>query len=111
MFAEEKMIFSITMDILAYCSLRLKMSSINLYEIYHIEELEVRIVNHENSLKRVYDKAIEKDLQKCREDFEQSLRKVTKMSLTLMQFRELQYYNKNHYIKSEINRKLYANKS
>ena len=33
------------------------------------------------------------------------------MSLTLMNFRELPYYNKNNYIKSEVNRKLYANKS
>ena len=28
-----------------------------------------------------------------------------------MLFKELQYYNQNYYIKSEINRKLYANKS
>ena len=33
------------------------------------------------------------------------------MSLSLMHFKELPYYNKNHYIKTEINRKLYANKS
>jgi len=62
-------------------------------------------------LKRVYDKATEKDLIKSREDAEQSIRKISKMSLTLMHFKELQYYNKNQYIKSEVNRKLYANKS
>lgn len=28
-----------------------------------------------------------------------------------MNFKELQYWNKNHYIKSEVNRKLYANKT
>lgn len=28
-----------------------------------------------------------------------------------MQLKELQYYNKNNYIKTEVNRKLYANKS
>lgn len=33
------------------------------------------------------------------------------MSLTLMNFKELQYWNKNNYIKSEVNRKLYANKT
>lgn len=62
-------------------------------------------------MKRVYDKATEKDLIKSREDAEQSIRKISKMSLTLMHFKELQYYNKNQYIKSEVNRKLYANKS
>ena len=35
MFAEEKTIFALIGDILTYCQLRLKMSSINLYEIYH----------------------------------------------------------------------------
>lgn len=33
------------------------------------------------------------------------------MSLTVMQFQELQYYNMSNFIKSEVNRKLYANKT
>lgn len=59
----------------------------------------------------MYDKAVEKTLVKSREEIELANRKILKMSLTLMTFRELQYYNKNHYIKSEVNRKLYANKT
>lgn len=36
MFAEERAIFALATDLLSYCSLRIKMSSINLYEIYHL---------------------------------------------------------------------------
>jgi hypothetical protein len=54
------------MDILAYCSLRMKMSSINLYEIHRLEELEKNIIMYEQSLKRVYSKNTENDLLKCR---------------------------------------------
>jgi hypothetical protein len=36
MFGEERAIFALAMDVLSYCSLRIKMSSINLYEIYHL---------------------------------------------------------------------------
>ena len=50
-------------------------------------------------------------MNKCREDYEAGSKRISKMSLTLMLFKELQYYNKNNYIKSYINRKLYANKS
>ncbi len=54
---------------------------------------------------------MEKDLVKSKEDFEAGYDKIKKMSLTLMLFKELQYFNKNNYIKTEVNRKLYANKS
>jgi hypothetical protein len=43
---------------------------------------------------------LEKDLAKGREEYEAASRKIVKMSLTLMNFKELQYFNKNHYIKS-----------
>lgn len=33
------------------------------------------------------------------------------MSMTIMNFKELQYYKMSNFIKSEVNRKLYANKS
>ena len=99
------------MDILSYCSVRIKMSSINLYQIYHLEDLALKISVREHSLRRVYDKTVEKELVKYREDHDSSFKKITKMSLTLLNFRELPYYNKNNYIKSEVNRKLYANKS
>ena len=65
----------------------------------------------EVSLKRVYDKTVEKTLMKSREEFQAGNRKIVKMSLTLMNLKELQYYKRNHYIKSEMNRKLYANKA
>lgn len=110
-FGEEKLMFALAMDILSYCSLRIKMSSINLYEIYNLEATEAKIANLEQSLRKVYDKGNERDLQKCREDYEAGYKKVSKMSMTLMLFKELQYYNKNNYIKSYVNRKLYANKS
>ena len=103
--------FALAMDILSYCSLRIKMSSINLYEIYNLEATEAKIANLEQSLRKIYDKGNERDLQKCREDYEGGYKKVSKMSMTLMLFKELQYYNKNNYIKSYVNRKLYANKS
>lgn len=73
--------------------------------------MEKKIQTMEASLKRVYDKGVEKALTKAREEYEAATRKIVKMSLTLMSFKELQYYNRNHYIKSEINRKLYANKT
>ena len=38
-------------------------------------------------------------------------RKITKMTPTLLHFKEIIYFNRNKYIKSEVNRKLYANKS
>ncbi len=44
-FCEEKLMFAIVMDILSYCSLRIKMSSINLYEIYNLESTEAKMVN------------------------------------------------------------------
>lgn len=56
------------MDILSYCSLRIKMSSINLYEISSVEATEAKIVNLEASLRKVYDKNLEKDLIKYKED-------------------------------------------
>ncbi len=110
-FCEEKLMFAIVMDILSYCSLRIKMSSINLYEIYNLESTEAKMVNLQQSLRKVYDKEVEKDLVKSKEDFEAGYDKIKKMSLTLMLFKELQYFNKNNYIKTEVNRKLYANKS
>ena len=45
------------------------------------------------------------------EEYSQSLKKISKMGMTMMNFKELHHYNKNNYIKSETNRKLYANKS
>lgn len=91
---------ALAMDLLSYSSLRIKMSSINLYEIYHLEDLEKKITVIEASLKRIYDKGLEKDLAKAREEVEAISRKVAKMSLTLMNFKELQYWGKNNYIKS-----------
>jgi hypothetical protein len=43
MFAEERAIFALAMDILSYSSLRIKMNSINLYEIYHLEDVEKKM--------------------------------------------------------------------
>jgi hypothetical protein len=76
-----------------------------------LEDVEKKIASLESSLKRIYDKGLEKDLVKARDEYEVASRKIVKMSLTLMNFKELQYWNKNHYIKSEVNRKLYANKT
>jgi CRISPR/Cas system CSM-associated protein Csm2 small subunit len=76
-----------------------------------LEDLATKIAVREQSLRRVYDKIVERELSKYREDYEGSLKKIAKMSLTLMHFKELPYYNRNNYIKSEVNRKLYANKS
>lgn len=76
-----------------------------------MEDVEKKIASLESSLKRIYDKGLEKDLVKARDEYEVASRKIVKMSLTLMNFKELQYWNKNHYIKSEVNRKLYANKT
>ena len=88
------------MDLLSYCSMRIKMSSINLYEIYNLETVESKIETMEKTLKRIYDKNIERDLLKYRDDYEAGIRKIAKMSFTLMSFKELPYYNKNNYIKS-----------
>jgi hypothetical protein len=44
------------------------MSSINLYEISSVEATEAKIVNLEASLRKVYDKNLEKDLIKYKED-------------------------------------------
>lgn len=87
------------------------MSSINLYEISSVEATEAKIVNLEASLRKVYDKNLEKDLLKYKEDCQAGYKKIEKMSLTVMQFQELQYYNMSNFIKSEVNRKLYANKT
>lgn len=73
--------------------------------------MEKKIASLETSLKRIYDKGLEKDLMKARDEYEAASRKIVKMSLTLMGFKELQYCNRNNYIKSEVNRKLYANKT
>lgn len=110
-FADQKVLFSLAMDILSYCSVRIKMSSINLYEIYHLEDLVNKIAVNEQSLRRVYDRTLQKDLTKYKEEYQSSIKKIGKMSLTLMYLKELPYYNKNNYIKTEVNRKLYANKS
>jgi len=57
------------MDILSYCSLRIKMSSINLYEIHHLEDLINKIAVNQQSLRRVYDRTLEKDLAKFKEEY------------------------------------------
>lgn len=69
MFGEERAIFALAMDILSYCALRVKMSSINLYEIYHLEDVEKKIASLEGSLKRICDKGLEKDLVKARDEY------------------------------------------
>lgn len=45
------------------------MSSINLYEIYHLEDVERKIAELESSFKRIYDKGLEKDLVKARDEY------------------------------------------
>ena len=55
-FGEEKLMFALAMDILSYCSLRIKMSSSNLYEIYNVEATETKMIALEQSLRRIYDK-------------------------------------------------------
>ena len=87
------------------------MSSINLYEIYNLENMEGRMVELEQTLRKVYDKNKEKELLRCKEEYEAGFKRVGKMSLSLMLFKELNYFNVNKYIKSYINRKLYANKA
>jgi hypothetical protein len=52
-----------------------------------LETAEVKIAALEISLRKVYDKEVEKDLIKCKEEYEASYKKIGKMSLTLMFFK------------------------
>lgn len=62
-------------------------------------------------MKKVYDKATEAKLFNNREEKQNSFSKIMNMGLTLMDLRELIYYCESRYIKSFLDRKLYANRS
>ena len=68
-------------------------------------------MEYERSLKKIYNKSMEEKLFKNRQEKQTIFSKIMKMSLTLMDLKELIYYGESKYIKSYLDRKLYANKS